>query len=176
MRLWYGRGNPLGSPAAARLRWPLAWTLPAAGAKVSPFTDSAALEQVTGNERRVWSQGDEMAQALARGGVIYESEATTAYVQGVLDRLFPEFKGHMQVAVLKSAQLNAFALPNGRIYINQGLLARFHNEAQLATLLATKAPTSPTGTASRATRASRTVRRSAPWPAWWCRSCRSSSR
>jgi len=113
-----------------------AWALSAAGAKVSPFTDSAALEQVTGNERRVWSQGDEMAQELARGGVIYESEATTAYVQGVLDRLFPEFKGHMQVAVLKSAQLNAFALPNGRIYINQGLLARFRNEAQLATLLA----------------------------------------
>jgi predicted Zn-dependent protease len=83
----------------------------------------------------VWSQGDEVAQALARGGVIYESEPVTAYVQGVMDRLFPEFKGHIQVAIVKSAQLNAFALPNGRIYINEGLLARFQNEAQLATLL-----------------------------------------
>jgi predicted Zn-dependent protease len=41
----------------------------------------------------------------------------------------------MEVAILKSAELNAFALPNGRIFINQGLLARFDNEAQLATLL-----------------------------------------
>lgn len=113
----------------------LAWALPAAGAKIPPFVDGAALEQVTGDERRVWSQGDEVAQALARGGVIYESAPTTAYVQQVMDRLFPEFKGHIQVAIVKSAQLNAFALPNGRIYINEGLLARFQNEAQLATLL-----------------------------------------
>jgi beta-barrel assembly-enhancing protease len=113
----------------------LACALPAAGANIPPFADSAALAQVTGDERRVWSQGDEVAQALARGGVIYESEPVTAYVQGVMDRLFPEFKGHIQVAIVKSAQLNAFALPNGRIYINEGLLARFQNEAQLATLL-----------------------------------------
>lgn len=113
----------------------LACALPAAGAKIPPFADGAALAQVTGDERRVWSQGDEIAQALARGGVIYESEPVTAYVQGVMDRLFPEFKGHIQVAIVKSAQLNAFALPNGRIYINEGLLARFQNEAQLATLL-----------------------------------------
>ncbi len=113
----------------------LACSLPAAGAKVAPFADSAALEQVSGDERRVWSQGDEVAQALDRGGVIYENGPTTAYVQGVMDRLFPEFKGHIRVAIVKSAQLNAFALPNGRIYINEGLLARFQNEAQLATLL-----------------------------------------
>jgi len=111
-----------------------AWVVPAA-ARVPPFDDSAALGQVTGDERRVWSQGDEVAQALNRGGVIYENAATTAYVQSVVDRLFPEFNGRMQVAILKSAELNAFALPNGRIFINQGLLARFDNEAQLATLL-----------------------------------------
>ena len=77
-----------------------------------------------------------MAQALARGGVIYDSEASTAYVQHVMERLFPEFKGHIYVAIVKSSQLNAFALPNGRIYVNQGLLVRFRNEAQLATVLA----------------------------------------
>jgi beta-barrel assembly-enhancing protease len=90
---------------------------------------------VTGDERRVWSQGNEIAQAIDRGGMVYDNPAATAYVQGVMDRLFPEFKGRTQVAILKSSQLNAFALPNGRIYINQGLLARFRNEAELATLL-----------------------------------------
>ena len=127
------------SAALVARRWAavlvVAWALPAGAARVPPFADSAALAQVTGDERRVWNQGDEVAQALARGGVIYEDPATTAYVQTVVDRLFPEFQGHMQVAILKSAQLNAFALPNGRIYINQGLLARLQNEAQLATLL-----------------------------------------
>jgi beta-barrel assembly-enhancing protease len=113
----------------------LAWVLPAAGAKVAPFADSAALGQVTGDEQRVWSQGAEVALEITRGGVIYEDVANTAYIQGVMDRLFPEFKGHIKVAIVKSSQLNAFALPNGRIYINQGLLARLRNEAQLATLL-----------------------------------------
>ncbi len=59
----------------------LAWVLPAAGAKIAPFADSAALGQVTGDEQRVWSQGDEVAQEIARGGVIYENAANTAYVQ-----------------------------------------------------------------------------------------------
>ncbi len=140
------RSDPCWGSAAGRRRpalvaqWfaatlAVAWAAPSIGAHVPPFTDGASLAQVAGDEQRVWSQGDEVAQQLARGGVIYESETTTAYVQGVMDRLFPEFKGRMQVAVVKSAQLNAFALPNGRIYINEGLLARFQNEAQLATLL-----------------------------------------
>ena len=127
------RPHPLARSGAAVLA--LVWALSAAGAKVPPFSDSSALGQVSGDERRVWSQGNEIAQAIDRGGMIYEDPATTAYVQGVMDRLFPEFKGRTKVAILKSAQLNAFALPNGRIYINQGLLARFRNEAQLATLL-----------------------------------------
>lgn len=91
---------------------------------------------VEGDERRVWSQGDEVTQALARGGVVYENEPVTAYLQQVMDRLFPEFKGYIKVSIVRSPQLNAFALPNGRIYVNQGLLARFQNEAQLATVMA----------------------------------------
>jgi predicted Zn-dependent protease len=115
----------------------LGWCTAAPAANgLPPFPDGSSLGHVAGDEQRVWSQGDEMAQALANGGVIYENAAATAYVQGVTDRLFPEFKGHIEVSIVKSPQLNAFALPNGRIYINQGLLARFQNEAQLATVMA----------------------------------------
>ncbi|HTS51874.1 MAG TPA: M48 family metalloprotease [Burkholderiales bacterium] len=128
-------GGPGRSTVLAPVALALACSVPAAAASLPPFPDGASLAEVSGDERRVWSQGDEAALTLARGGVIYESAATTAYVQAVIDRLFPEFKGHVQVAILKSAQLNAFALPNGRIYINEGLLARFRNEAQLATVL-----------------------------------------
>jgi predicted Zn-dependent protease len=53
-----------------------------------------------------------------------------------MERLYPEFKGAIHVTLLKSPHLNAFAVPDGYIYVNVGLLARFENEAQLATVLA----------------------------------------
>jgi predicted Zn-dependent protease len=51
----------------------------------------------------------------------------------------PEVKGEdvpIRVRVLKDPSLNAFAYPNGAIYIHSGLLARVENEAQLATVMA----------------------------------------
>jgi len=57
-------------------------------------------------------------------------------VQAVMDRLFPEFAGGIPVQVVRASQLNAFAIPDGHIYVNLGLLSRFQNEAQLATVLA----------------------------------------
>ena len=45
----------------------------------------------------------------------------------------------MHVRIYDSTELNAFALPNGSIYFNIGLLARIENEAQLATILAHEA-------------------------------------
>jgi len=101
-----------------------------------PFTDAQALIGLDDEEQRVWSQSEELAQMLERGGVVYNDAEVTAYVQSVMDRLFPRFAGRLRVSILKSPQLNAFALPDGHVYINEGLLARFQNEAQLATVLA----------------------------------------
>ena len=42
----------------------------------------------------------------------------------------------MVVALLKGPQFDAFVLPDGHLYVNVGLLARFEDEAQLATVLA----------------------------------------
>jgi predicted Zn-dependent protease len=41
-----------------------------------------------------------------------------------------------KVLVVKDPYLNAFAFPNGTIYVHTGILARMDNEAQLAALLA----------------------------------------
>jgi predicted Zn-dependent protease len=60
----------------------------------------------------------------------------SAYLQGIMDRLYPEFKDKLRVRLLNAQHINAFALPNGSIYVNAGLVARFENEAQLATVLA----------------------------------------
>jgi predicted Zn-dependent protease len=40
-----------------------------------------------------------------------------------------------QFKVLDSQQINAFALPGGKVYITRGLLCRLENEAQLASIL-----------------------------------------
>jgi len=107
-----------------------------AAGRLTPFTSGSVAAPASEDERRVWSQAEELNQLIARGNVIYPDPALTAYAQGVMDRLFPEFKGSIRVTLLKSPQLNAFALPDGRIYVNIGMLARFQNEAQLATVLA----------------------------------------
>jgi len=57
-------------------------------------------------------------------------------VQNILARLYPEFKQVMKTRIVNAPELNAFAMPNGSIYINVGMLARMNNEAQLATVLA----------------------------------------
>ena len=99
---------------------------PLAGGAAAPAGD---------DERRVWSEADELAAMLARSGRVLEDPALTAYVQNVADRLFPEFKGRIRVHILKAQSLNAFALPNGDLYLHEGLLARFRNDSQLAALL-----------------------------------------
>jgi predicted Zn-dependent protease len=114
----------------------LCHALAALAAPVPPFTSGEVARPQSEDEQRVWSQAREFNAIVARSGVIYGDPALTAYVQGVMDRLFPDFKGHLQVALLKAPHLNAFALPDGHFYVNLGLLGRCQNEAQLATVLA----------------------------------------
>ena len=112
-----------------------AWSAVAA-VKPAPYTSGTAAQPASEQEQRVWSQAEELDRLFKTSGMVYRDPALTAYVQGVLDRLYPEFRGRVRVALLKAPELNAFALPNGSIYVNIGLLARFQNEAQLATVLA----------------------------------------
>jgi predicted Zn-dependent protease len=106
---------------------------------VSSFTNASDTTSLRENERRVWHEAGGFDATIERSGQIYDDRRATAYVQGVMDRLYPEFKGKIQVHLYDSTQLNAFALPNGSIYFNIGLLARTENEAQLAAVLAHEA-------------------------------------
>lgn len=107
-----------------------------ASAAVAPYASRDAAKPESEDEQRVWSQSSEFAEALRKSAILYDDADVTAYVQGVMDRLFPEFQGGIRVRVVQASQLNAFAIPNGNIYVNLGLLSRFQNEAQLATVLA----------------------------------------
>lgn len=72
-------------------------------------------------------------------GGLHPSESLQRYVQDVGMSLAEETDRPdlpWQFRVLKSEQVNAFALPGGFIYITSGLLRQLDNEAQLAAVLA----------------------------------------
>jgi predicted Zn-dependent protease len=105
--------------------------------EILPWTGgTAGTPELGREERNLWAEGEEFDRALQRAGKVRDDAALNAYLQGIIDRLYPEFAGKLRVRALNGPHLNAFALPNGSIYINTGLLARLQNEAQLATVLA----------------------------------------
>ncbi|NTV94851.1 MAG: M48 family metalloprotease [Thiobacillus sp.] len=103
---------------------------------VVPYPDAASAKPVMAEEDRVWADGEEGEKALIKSGHVHPDAGLSAYLQTVMDRLYPEFAGTFRVRLATDSGLNAFALPQGAVFVNMGLLARLENEAQLATILA----------------------------------------
>lgn len=114
----------------------LALCAPALADDVVPWAYPVSAVSLDREEKNLWADAEEFDKALRRSGKLHKDPELNAYLQSVMDRLYPEFGGKLRIRALDSNQLNAFALPNGSIYINTGLLARLQNEAQLATVLA----------------------------------------
>ncbi len=90
------------------------------------------------DEKRLWVRAEEEEDVLNNSGLIYGDEGLETYLNDVAARLgSPDTVGHIpiKIKVIKNNQLNAFAYPNGVIYLHTGILARMENEAQLATLI-----------------------------------------
>ena len=87
------------------------------------------------DERRFWAMADDADAALRRSGLLYGDPELDAYMKGVLDSIFPEFAGVTKIQVIQNSEANAFAMTNGSIYINTGMLARLESEAELAAIL-----------------------------------------
>ena len=100
-----------------------------------PIGQPSDLGALAADEERLWAMSAEVDTALARSGAVHSDRDLQAYLQGIVDRLFPEFDGHINVQVTKNAEANAFAMANGSVYINTGMLARLRNEAELAAVL-----------------------------------------
>ena len=80
----------------------------------------------------------EHARILASYGGEYENARLHAMIGKTVDRLVaaserPDLK--YQVIILNSPAINAFALPNGRLYITRGLIALANDKAELASVL-----------------------------------------
>jgi Zn-dependent protease with chaperone function len=90
-------------------------------------------------EQMLWQKSEREQRTIERNGLIYTDAQLESYLNQVVARLMPETVPAdlvIRISVIKSPYLNAFAYPNGMIYIHSGLLARMDNEAQLAAVLA----------------------------------------
>jgi predicted Zn-dependent protease len=90
-------------------------------------------------EQMLWRRAQEEQDTINRSGVLYQDAEIENYLNQIAKKLQPNSISpdiSFQIKVVKDPSLNAFAFPNGVIYINTGILARMDNEAQLAALLA----------------------------------------
>jgi predicted Zn-dependent protease len=107
--------------------------VPAMGAGGQPFKPDA-------DERALWAQAEKEEETLLKKAKPHEDPLLEEYLAKIGDRLLPDTVRAaggpgFRYGVIKDPTLNAFAMPNGRIYVHTGLLSRLDNEAQLATLL-----------------------------------------
>lgn len=72
---------------------------------------------------------------LEAQGLLYGDIALDAYLQSVMDRLYPERQGEYRVRALRDTEFNAFAVATGHLYVFIGALLRLRNEAELAAVL-----------------------------------------
>lgn len=106
-----------------------------------PNMTSSGVASLEEDEKRLWKRCEEEQEAIARSGTILQDPELSNYLSEILNNLIPGnikqqwgIKG--KVFVIKNSLFNAFAYPNGVIYIHTGVLANLENEAQLATILA----------------------------------------
>ncbi len=112
----------------------------------SALLGACAVNPVTGqsdfvlmSEEQEVKTGREAAPEIIKEFGQYEGEELQNYVQRVGERLAANSHRANLVyrfTVLDSADVNAFALPGGYIYITRGLLAYLNSEAELAAVLA----------------------------------------
>jgi predicted Zn-dependent protease len=92
--------------------------------------------QSRADEQMLWQKAEQEQRAFESSGLIYPDQALEDYLNQIAAKLQPQpADPKIRVKVLKNTRLNAFAYPNGMIYIHSGLLARMDNEAQLAAVL-----------------------------------------
>lgn len=100
---------------------------------------------MTSDPAQGWSPGQAQTAAqvhpviLAAGGGEYDDDALTAYVTAIGVRLTAETERAQDAwsfTILDNAEIDAFAVAGGNVYVTRGLLAQAGSEAQLAAALA----------------------------------------
>lgn len=101
---------------------------------------SAPPFQFTAIDEKLLADTNELDQQLEKKGLVYHDPQVETYLARVAQQLLGEAPPPEKVAfkfrVARDPMVNAFALPNGSIYVNSGLLAVMTDEAELASILA----------------------------------------
>ncbi|MBZ5694249.1 MAG: M48 family metalloprotease [Acidobacteriia bacterium] len=114
--------------------------LSVASAQQPPAAPAPPAFTFTKVDLELLEKSNELDRQMADRGLVYEDAQLTEYVSAVGNDVLPHGPDPENVKwrfhVLRDSIPNAFALPNGSIYVNTGLLALLENEAQLASVLA----------------------------------------
>jgi beta-barrel assembly-enhancing protease len=107
---------------------------------VLPMSDETQPFRPAADERVLWRQAEKEEERLAKSGKVFDDPPLVQYLQGVAANVVPTAARAsgaltLRIVVLSDPTLNAFAMPNGTVYLHTGLLARLENEAQLAVIL-----------------------------------------
>ncbi len=100
--------------------------------------EDASTFKFTKIDMELLAKANQADQEFDRKGLVFEDPEAAAYIEEIGKKVIPETpleNVNWRFRVLRDAQLNAFALPNGTIYVHSGLLAMLQNEAQLAGIL-----------------------------------------
>jgi predicted Zn-dependent protease len=105
---------------------------------VQPLTSDQHSYGREEDETKLIKRAADLDDELRRRNLLLEDRAVNAYIRSVGERLVPPRAASavsFQFQVVRDPVVNAFALPNGSIYLTVGMLARLENEAQLAHVL-----------------------------------------
>jgi len=108
---------------------------PVGCSNVAPLTSADAHYAQDNDEQKLIRDTTRLSKELRDQGLVLTDNTVNAYLQAVLDRVIPtdvSRKVSINIHVIRDPVVNAFALPNGDIYLTVGLLALLNNEAQLA--------------------------------------------
>jgi len=123
-------------PVPVMLILPLVGCAPKAVSPIGPGSTFQPEEK----EQRLWQVAERDSRILQSKGILREDRALDEYVNSVLARLLkPDEAAYKpltaRVYVINCPVVNAFALPNGDIFLHSAILGRIRNEAQLTMLL-----------------------------------------
>lgn len=96
-------------------------------------------EELQKAEDDFYLQTNYAVDQILYSGTILVNDSMGNYVNRVADSLLvndPETRAQINIYVLRSPVVNAFATDRGSIFVTVGLLTRLHNEAELAFVLA----------------------------------------
>jgi len=98
----------------------------------SPLGRSQFLMQ---NEQSLASSAFKEYEQMKRNTPISQNKSLTQYVQCVVKPLTDEVVGTWEVTLFEDEQVNAFALPGGKIGVYTGMLKTAHNPDRLAAVI-----------------------------------------